>query len=206
MNAPVSNANTIIPISDPLLPSPYMIPPDWLWGKVCYSCQRRNGSCLHYFSSSLVVLLWDCNAARRPNDRKDTGRNSCSVIHWVASNPVGGKYAPSFIPAAGEDRLNATWHISGVTPKGHESPGSTPVNTGAPLSVLALDTICQVNLKTLLKVGPDRVLRKELVWVTPVCFCGRRPSYFCCPWIFLIVFLLWVFFSPPFNNFFNFLF
>lgn len=83
---------------------------------------------------------------------------------------------------------------SGVTPKGHESPGTTPMNTGAPLSVFALDTICQVNLKTLLKVGPDRVVSKELVWVTPVCFCGICPSYFCCPWIFIMFFFVVGFF------------
>jgi len=41
------------------------------------------------------------------------------VIHRVASNPVGGKHAPSLNLAAGEDRL--TWRTSGVTPEGHES-------------------------------------------------------------------------------------
>lgn len=129
------------------------------------------------------------------------GRNPCLVIHFMASNPMGGKHAPSLNPTAGEDRLNATWHTSGVTPKGHESLGTTPVNTGAPLSVFALDTICQVNLKTLLQVRTDRVVRKELVWVTPVCFCGICPSYFCCHWIFLLVFCCGVFF-PPLNFFF----
>lgn len=47
-------------------------------------------------------------------------------------------------------------------------------------------------------MGTDRVVRKKLVWVTPVRFCGMCPSYFCCHWIFLLGFSV-VFFFPPLN-------
>lgn len=85
MHAPVSNENVIIPISNPLLPSPYTVPPDWEWGEVYYRCQGRNGSCLHYFSSSPVTLLQECSAAKRPSDGKDIGRNPLikTYIGWL---------------------------------------------------------------------------------------------------------------------------
>lgn len=59
----------------------------------------------HYCSSSLVVFLWDWNAAKRLNDGKNMGINPCSAIHGMASNPVEGKHVPSLSPAAVEGRL-----------------------------------------------------------------------------------------------------
>lgn len=72
------------------------------------------------------------------------GINPCSAIHWMASNTVEGKDVPSWKPTAGEGRLLV---LPDIIPAGRESPGMAPVNTGAPLSAFALDTMCQLNLK-----------------------------------------------------------
>lgn len=115
------------------------------------------------------------------------GKNPCSIIHWMASNPVGVKQDPSLKPVAGADRFNATWLTSGVKPERQESLGTTPVDNKVPLYVFPLETECQMNFKMFLKVGTDRVVRKELVCITPVCICGTCPSHFCWHWIFLLV-------------------
>lgn len=67
--------------------------------------QGMADTCCHCFSSSLVVFLWDQNAAKRLNDGKNMGRNPCSAIHWVASDTVEGKHVQSLRPTAGEGRL-----------------------------------------------------------------------------------------------------